>query len=265
MSFTLEAPGYDLAKTLKCGQMFRYRELGSDDFMVWSKDQVCRVRKHSGVLIVDTDGEGSHDYWIRFFNATLEPGELERLMSQNAVLREAYQYSKGTRILRQYPFECLIEFIISQQKRIPQIQSALERLCTLCGPALSDGSCGFPEPRLITPIIVEQLRLGYRGPYVANAAADVADGNLVLEDYTADKVTYFTAMQRLQRLMGVGVKVANCVALFSLGFTNAFPEDTHIIKVMQLPEMKDFRPEDCGEYAGYVQQYLYNYALYNGY
>lgn len=70
-------------------------------------------------------------------------------------------------------------------------------------------------------------------------------------------------MARLQRLTGVGVKIADCVALFSLGFTNAFPVDIHIQRVLELEGMRNFREEDCGAYAGLVQQYLYNYALHN--
>lgn len=262
MSFTLEAPGYDLSKTIKCGQVFRYVEHGKGDFVLHSKDHLCRVRQHKDVLMVDTDDD--NDYWIHYFNSSLEPSELERIMSASRVLKSAYEYSKGIRILQQDPFECLIEFIISQQKRIPQIKDCLERMCELCGEKLPDGSYAFPKPESITRSIAPQFRLGFREPYVVNAAMEVSQG-FDLEGFRSGNASYDAARLHLMSLHGVGVKIADCVCLFSLGFNDAFPVDTHIQKVLYLFEMEGFRSSDCGEYAGLVQQYIYNWALYNGY
>lgn len=264
MSFIIEAPTYDLTKTMTCGQVFRYKALGTDDFEAYSKDLRCRVRMFKDILSVDCDAR-DNDYWVRYFNTAQSHAELKGLMSVNPVLREAYEFSKGTAVLRQDPFECLVNFIISQQKRIPQIQSCIELLCELCGEMREGDYRAFPEASQISRSVIPQLRLGYRGPYLYDAAQQVATGDLVLEDYNVKHVSYEVAMQRLQRIHGVGVKVANCVALFSLDFTNAFPIDTHIQKVLDLPDMKDFDPKELGDYAGLVQQYLYNYALYNGY
>ena len=264
MSTTLDAPQYDLRKTLTCGQVFRYTELPGGLYQVVSRDKLCKVWTSGSTLCIDCE-DADNNYWERYFNPLMEPAELCSLMSGNEVLRSAYEFSKGTQLLRQDPFECLISFIISQQKRIPQIQASIEKLCSLCGDCITQEVYSFPEPSRITRDAVTELRAGYRAPYIYNAAQEVASGNLVLEDYTADKVSYPEAMQRLQRLSGVGVKIADCVALFSLDFTNAFPVDTHIQQLLVLPEMRTFREEECGRYAGLVQQYLYNYALYNGY
>ncbi len=80
---------------------------------------------------------------------------------------------------------------------------------------------------------------------------------------------YEQAKEELKKISGVGDKVANCVLLFSLGFTEAFPVDVWIKKVIQelyfhnqiVPNrtIEDFARNYFGKYAGYAQQYLYHY------
>jgi N-glycosylase/DNA lyase len=83
---------------------------------------------------------------------------------------------------------------------------------------------------------------------------------------------------------GVGAKVADCVVLFSLGKTEAFPVDVWVKRVVlnhyseQLPtelakklstndslsigdyqKLNAFGRNYFGQYAGYAQEYLYHY------
>lgn len=264
MSIVVSAKGYDIRKTMTCGQVFRYSELPGGLFQVLSRNKVCKVWTADDSLAIDCD-ERDNDYWVRYFNVSVKDADIQSMMSVNAIMRDAYEFSKGVRLLLQDPFECLIEFIISQQKRIPQIQATMEKLCKACGDQLGPDLYGFPDPEAITPDVVDSLRVGYRAPYIYNAAQEVASGDLILEDFAYGKVSYQSAMQRLQRLPGVGVKVADCVALFALGFPQAFPVDTHIKQLLAVPCMRDFRAEAYGEYAGLIQQHMYYYALHNGY
>ena len=65
----------------------------------------------------------------------------------------------------------------------------------------------------------------------------------------------------------MGDKVADCVLLFSLDFTEAFPVDTWIKKVLQKiyfknqmvssKQLQDFAVNYFGRHAGYAQQFLY--------
>lgn len=255
---------YDLGKTLESGQVFRQRRLGSNTFEIHAKDRVCTVTQVDNVLRVEGCADSDEDAWRTYFTDDTSEEKLAEMMRGNRILREAYKYSKGICFLKQDPFECLISLIISQQKRIPQIQDRIEALCKACGKQLSDGSYAFPEPHEITPTIANSLRLGYRAPYVANAAHAAAVGIIDLYQLTKEHTSYRMAMTALQALYGVGPKVAKCVALFSLGFTNAFPVDTHINKILNLPEMRTFLPDNYGEYAGYIQQYLFYWSINNG-
>lgn len=265
MIFTIETNGYDLAKTLRSGQVFRFEQTGPGWFKVHADSRVCKVTQLFDVIRVEDDCSTNADDWFHYFAVDFDRVKLRQMMSTNRVLREAYEYSKGIALLRQEPFECLVSFIISQQKRIPQIQAAIEGLCNLCGSELHDGSHAFPKPEQILNADLSSLKLGYRMDYVYNAAEQVLSGKLDLEHLHHDYSLFQDTMQKLQNLYGVGAKVASCTALFSLGFSNAFPIDTHIQRVLALPEMHGFNPEDYGEYAGYVQQYLFTWALNNGY
>ena len=71
---------------------------------------------------------------------------------------------------------------------------------------------------------------------------------------------------------GVGPKVANCIALFSLGKMDRFPIDVWVRKVMNrlygmdegdMKAMADFAAEHFGEYGGIAQQYLFYYITHN--
>ena len=71
-------------------------------------------------------------------------------------------------------------------------------------------------------------------------------------------------------IKGVGDKVANCVMLFSLGYTDAFPIDVWIKRIMETmyfdedevskEEIAEFAKKTYGKYGGYAQQYLFHYG-----
>ena len=76
------------------------------------------------------------------------------------------------------------------------------------------------------------------------------------------------AREALMTIKGVGEKVANCVLLFGLGFTDTFPVDVWMKRIMEYMYfgedtkkeiIEKFAMEKFGEYAGFAQQYLYYY------
>jgi N-glycosylase/DNA lyase len=58
-------------------------------------------------------------------------------------------------------------------------------------------------------------------------------------------------------IKGVGPKVADCVLLFGLGFTEAFPIDVWIKRVISKYYGDGFTPDYFGKYAGIAQQFLF--------
>ena len=75
--------------------------------------------------------------------------------------------------------------------------------------------------------------------------------------------------ERLVRLPGVGVKVANCVLLFAYERLDAVPIDVWIHRVLiamrrgrggTASQLARYARKKLGPYAGYVQQYLFHRA-----
>ena len=264
-NFRYEVPEYDLLKCLDSGQMFRYKPVEGNSYYVQSLDKECIVHQDGNSILISTDSDASQSYWREYFALDEDLAPLYSMQHKHKFIREAIEYSKGLHLLRQDPWECLISFICSQQKAIPQIKLAVESIASRVGTRLESGNFAFPRPDQITVGSLEGLKLGYRERYIYSAAISVQKYGFDVYKYTSDRVSYDTAMVNLLSLTGVGVKVANCVALFSLGFKNAFPIDTHIEKVLDLLNAEcSFNYRDYGEYAGILQQYLFRYALYNG-
>lgn len=267
--YMFKVSDYSLEKTLKSGQLFRWKELPCSNcilYSVQSKDKYCTISQTAEDSIELDCSDGDIEYWKNFFNLEESiPSWLKDMMLQNEFLREVYEFSAGIKLLKQDPWECLVCFIISQQKRIDQIMSCVEKLCTSFGKRLDDNLYAFPTPQELYNINLNGMGLGYRQKYIEGAAILIADDLLKLGDLYSSKCDYYKCIAGLKSIYGVGTKIANCVALFSLGHTNAFPIDIHIKRVLSLPEMSNFDRNSLGDYAGLVQQLIFYYALNNNY
>ena len=101
------------------------------------------------------------------------------------------------------------------------------------------------------------IRSGFREKYIKDAAEKVVSRQIDLDELSF--LPYDEAKAQLMRIKGVGEKVGGCVALFGLGFFEAFPVDTWIKKVLINHYGDNFDPATFGAYAGIAQQYLFHY------
>ena len=148
----------------------------------------------------------------------------------------------GVRLLQQDPVETLIAFICSSNNNIPRISLMLERLCERYGHPVGcyRGHNYFSFPSLGSLAgdeCEENLRemgFGYRAKYVHQAAKTIVE-EFGGEDWLKrmGERPYDEAWVELQRLPGVGPKVADCVCLMGLGKLEAVPVDTHVWRVAQ--------------------------------
>lgn len=68
----------------------------------------------------------------------------------------------------------------------------------------------------------------------------------------------------LKTLIGVGDKVANCIALFSLREYSSFPIDVHIKQIIDREFNGHIDLSWCKGYEGVVQQYMFYNELHGG-
>ena len=90
-----------------------------------------------------------------------------------------------------------------------------------------------------------------------DAARKVVSGEVDLEKVAASPVE--EGRQELQKIFGVGPKVAECALLYGFHKTQCFPLDVWMKRAMAtlLPGRS---PQEFGENAGLAQQYLFHYS-----
>ena len=114
--------------------------------------------------------------------------------------------------------------------------------------------------------------MGYRAKPVVQVSRLIATGKLKLDDLS--KLPYEEAMEVLLDLPGVGPKVADCFWLYGVGGLEAAPVDVWIHRVVtrlyfkgrKVSRLKTakFLRDRFGEWAGYAQLYLFDFARHGG-
>jgi N-glycosylase/DNA lyase len=190
------------------------------------------------------------------------------------LVQTAFEEYWGMRLVDDPAFETLISFICSAQMRVGRIHEMQRSLERAFGESVSfDGETyhAYPTPETLAAASEAELRelgLGYRAPYVQRTAAMVADGD-AHPDEAAD-MEYEAAREYLTRFVGVGEKVADCICLFALDFTEAIPLDTWIRTAIEeyypscdrgnyADTSRALRETFGGRYAGYVQTYVFHH------
>lgn len=133
----------------------------------------------------------------------------------------------------------------------------------------------FPNAERIAAIDENELRqkgFGWRAKTITMCARAIAEREPNWAESLKD-ATYEEARTELCKLHGIGRKLADCICLFGLHFTEAVPLDTHLWKAgcalyhpewlgTSITELKyktlsdEFR-DRFGKLAGWAQQYLF--------
>ena len=196
---------------------------------------------------------------------------LRRVDSNMARLVEEYG---GMRILRQDPWECLVSYICSQNNNIDRIAEIVDLLARNYGiPSALDGVRlnAFPSPQRLVEVgraELDGLNLGlHRGSRIYQVAKSVTEGDLDLN--ALYRLPYAQAKKQLMSYDGIGPKIADCVCLFSLDKTEAFPVDRHIAAALwgnygkkytagaKNTRMLEWARDYFGPHAGYAGQLLF--------
>jgi N-glycosylase/DNA lyase len=279
-----DAVPFNLDVTLCCGQVFRWDKKGDWWYGV-VEDRVLKVRQTSAEL----EFAGSDETLIvRYFGLDDDLQKISAEIGRDAYIRKALRAFWGLRLIRQPHWECLISYICATYKNIPAIRHMLLNLARKFGEKMVFDGCEFftfPTPERLACASEKSLAacgLGYRAKYVQATSKRIFESDFELERLR--QLPYEQAKKQLCSLAGVGPKVADCVLLFSLGKTEAFPVDRWVERVIlnhyahelspefagklsqkdgmtnsDYAELNAFGRRYFGKYAGYAQEYLYHY------
>ena len=266
---------FSLHKIADSGQAFRIRMIDP---------MHCELVAFGRYLQIADLGDGSYAFscsdkefdsvWYSYFDLGRDYSAIEQSIDPaDRYLAAAADFGRNIRILKQDIFETVISYIISQRRSIPSITTSVTRISELCGKKIKapklvrpfvkpsqDVFYAFPTPSELAGLPFEKLQdtgVGYRAPYIAQAAAGFADGMLDASslEHLSDEDLY----NALTAMYGVGTKVANCVMLFAFARTGRFPVDVWIQRIMDRYYGGSFDTSPYPDTAGIMQQFMFYY------
>ena len=265
--------------TINSGQVFLWNKTGKKWYGVDGEN----------ILVVDekTTKFSKNQKEFIFFRENDNFEEILSYLKKDKVVKKALGTFPGIRLLRQDPFQCYISFIVSSNSNIPNIKTRLQNLCKKFGRQKKIESKEFfvfPEAKVISKASISEILgcgVGYRAKAIKNASDMVVKNEIDFENLK--KMDYHDAKQELLKVLGIGNKVADCILLFSLEKSEAFPLDRWMLRILQKYYSNRFQlttktitnnsyddihqkiVEYFGKYAGYSQQYLFKMEreLYN--
>ena len=267
----------------EAAQDFRWRELRDGGYSILLDGKLIHMRQNNDGIEYESDCDADlnellHSYFRLDDDMDTIYGTLS---SHDERMAELIRKYPSTRLMRQPdPWECMAAFLCSRRARPPRIAERVERIAQKLGCKVElDGEVRytFPAPEKFLDDGVEELaglQLGLsRVPgYIIAAAERICAGKLDLCKLAQPEVSYGKARLRLMDSNGVGSKIADCIALFSLDKMQAFPVDSRVRKAVVtqyfpwLNKQSDAKfdesiviwaQERFGPYAGYANQFLY--------
>lgn len=224
--------------------------------------KVALVQQKDGFSLHGIDEEDI-PFWWSYFDLDRDYDAVVNSCTAYPTAHRAMKLLPGLRVLNQPPWETLLTFILSANNNVSRIRKLVSQLDTF-------GTNGAaPTPEQLAAVSEEQLRAigcGYRAPYLVKTAQTVKDGFSLDE---LRQLSYDDAHKKLLTLSGVGDKVADCVQLFSLGHSEAFPVDVWVERLMRQWFPSDAKGKRAivrqardmfGKNAGIVQQSLFHCA-----
>jgi len=253
---------FSLRHSLECGQFFRFVKKNGW-YYIGYRNKLFKAKQNKNVLYFSN---ASEKFIRKFFHLGFDYNRVFK-NSKIPYIAKARKQFKGLRIIQQDPWECLISYVCSANNNIPKIKKMINSLCVAFGRKirLDDAVMySFPEPGSLKgrDKIKKCVYTGVKTQSLLRINKSVSLSGL----NQLKNNSFKTAFDSLTRLYGVGPKIANCVMLFSLGFFDAVPVDTHMQRVLAekygLSGCSNARlsrktADYLGSYAGIIAEYLF--------
>ena len=286
----IEQP-FNLGLSLMMGQAFRWHERPSGWFSGVLGENLVHIRQTDAGVEYKVGGrygertatDADDELLRRYFRDDTDDveaiyAEISRRDERIARLVAKYE---GMRVLRQEPWECLVSYVCSKSNKIPNIKRCVSEIATLSRKTVNLGDDDerrtFPTPERLLEVGMEGLiELEFAGRFsrdfpvsILAAARRVHDGDLDL--YPLRERCYADVMRTLMQGRpgnkennGIGLKIADCVALMSLEKLEAFPVDTHIERLVNDWWFGWEKPPSYSRIAHWAKIYFGPYAGYAG-
>jgi N-glycosylase/DNA lyase len=286
-TISLSAAPFNLDYTLDCGQVFRWNKRNEWWYGVVD-GSIIKMKQKDDQLIFDSSPPKNPDFMKQYLRLHDDLPEILLQINRDEIINNAIKKFCGLHLVNQDPWECLISYVCSRRTKIKKIKTIVYKLSRLFGEKLVLDDYidySFPKPETmakvdICDLIICDLTFGERqASEIHQIANKVCAGELDFGNLR--ELNYLDARRKLLSLPGVGMKVADCVLLFSLNKLEAFPIDTWVKKVLlkfygskvsrssasdgksltpsQYDKLRLFARYYFGKYAGYAQEYLYHY------
>ena len=203
-------------------------------------------------------------------------------------LKDMAKFCNGLRLFQaKDPFECIISSICSANNSIKRWTKSISDMKFKWGRNFNN-YYSFPDTKTLNNIFLDDEEellksgvcknnnlkacgVGYRAPYMRKAS-EIFSLEIDLSDIS--KMSYDDAFETILKVPGVGPKVADCILLYGFGFRQAFPSDVWIKRIVsylyfdgkdiKVEKVREFGMDEFGDYAGYVQLYMFHYARKSG-
>ena len=268
----IEKP-FKLNNTITCGQIFRFfkQEDGSYDIIL--KDRVINVYKKDNYLYVTSNNEDNLKWVVKdYFDLDNDYNLMDDYLKQkDKKIIPAVDFSKGIKMIKQDPFETIMEYIISANNGVPQIANALNNIAEKYGKKVNFNSKDyylFPNYKDLKNVSIDDFRnckVGFRDKYLKAMIDKLNKNEIDLEEFY--ELNTKDSLDKLMENIGIGPKVASCILLFAYQKYDVFPIDTWVKKVMKNDyniigenKIREFALKTYGNYSGIAIQYLFNYG-----
>lgn len=264
----------DIEACLFSGQAFRWRPY-EDGFIGAVENNGAIIKNAENGYLLQWEGPGDEAFWQHYFDMNRDYEEIAARYGDNFHVKNAFESCKGLHVLNQPLWETVCAFIISANNNDKRIRLIMQRIGESMGDAIEiwgETVYSFPSAKKMADAGAEKLRelgTGYRAEYLADTAGRIAQGyDLSLLPHMG----YEKALSELITFKGIGEKVADCVLLFGCGYSQAFPVDVWVERVMQRlygmegnrRQIKQRSMELFGDHGGIVQQMLFHSARKGG-
>ncbi len=266
-----------------------YREV----VLVDDKPVLFDVKQSGDYLDFNFTGEVSENEAISklkyIYDLNFDLDKFYKYLSDHAELAEMSKFCSGLRLfLAPNPFECVISSICSANNSIKRWTKSISDMKCKWGGNYFNDFYTFPDKTIISDLFeddeeeslvcgkcegnnLKECGVGYRAPYMKKASKMFT---LEMDLSEIPKMSYDEAFETILKVPGVGPKVADCILLYGFNFKEAFPSDVWIKRIVSylyfdgkdisVSKVRDFGMEEFGDYAGYVQLYMFHYARKSG-